>query len=179
MNYLSYMILSGYYEEHELLSWYEQGDISALQYIEHHSPGMTDRFKKWCHQHASMEDEETAMDFLDEYNGLFLDTEEQSSEKSNSMDYGMFEKWRKDTQFLYELSSSRAALHITLWRYRNPTSLDRHCCPGALNVSMEDIEKWWNVVDFLNYENNGHFQPIRLDVNALGMAIKQICLQYI
>ena len=48
-----------------------------------------------------------------------------------------------------------------------------------MNVSMEDIEKWWNVVDFLNYENNGHFQPIRLDVNALGMAIKQICLQYI
>lgn len=57
------MILSGYYEEHELLSWYEQGDISALQYIEHHSPGMGDRFKKWCHQHASMEDEAAAMDF--------------------------------------------------------------------------------------------------------------------
>lgn len=57
------MILSGYYEEHELLSWYEQGDISALQYIEHHSPGMGDKFKKWCHQHACMEDEEAAMDF--------------------------------------------------------------------------------------------------------------------
>lgn len=63
MNYLSYMILSGYYEEHELLSWYEQGDISALQYIEHHSPGMSDRFKEWCHRHACTEDEAAAMDF--------------------------------------------------------------------------------------------------------------------
>lgn len=173
------MILSGYYEEHVLLSLYEQGNISALHYIEHHSPGMGDRFKKWCHQHASKEDEEAAMDFLDEYNGLFLDSEELSSEKSNSIDNGMFEKWRKDTQFLNELSSSQAALYITLWRYRNPTSFDRHCCAVALNVSIEDIDKWWNVADFLNFENNSHFQPIRLDENALGMAIKQICRQYI
>lgn len=173
------MILSGYYEEHELLSWYEQGDISALQYIEHHSPGMGDRFKKWCHQHASMEDEAAAMDFLDEYNGLFLDSEELSTEKSNSIDNEMFENWRKDTQLLNDLCSSHAALHISLWRYRNPISHDKHCCAGVLNVSMEDIEKWWNVVDFLNFENNGHFQPIRLDENTLDKAIKQICQQYI
>ena len=179
MNYLSYMILSGYYEEHELLSWYEQGDISALQYIEHHSPGMSDRFKEWCHRHASMEDEAAAMDFLDEYNGLFLDSEELSTEKSNSIDNEMFENWRKDTQLLNDLCSSHAALHISLWRYRNPTSHDKHCCAGVLNVSMEDIEKWWNVVDFLNFENNGHFQPIRLDENTLDKAIKQICQQYI
>lgn len=171
------MILSGYYEEHELLSWYEQGDISALQYIEHHSPGMGDRFKKWCHQHASMEDEAAAMDFLDEYNGLFLDSEELSTEKSNSIDNEMFENWRKDTQLLNDLCSSHAALHISLWRYRNPTSLDRHSCAAELNVPMEDIEKWWNVVDFLNFENNGHFQPIRLDENALGMAIFYLCTQ--
>lgn len=173
------MILSGYYEEHELLSWYEQGDISALQYIEHHSPGMGDRFKKWCHQHASMEDEAAAMDFLDEYNGLFLDSEELSTEKSNSIDNEMFENWRKDTQLLNDLCSSHAALHISLWRYRNPISHDKHCCAGVLNVSMEDIEKWWNVVDFLNFENNGQFQPIRLDENTLDKAIKQICQQYI
>lgn len=179
MNYLSYMILSGYYEEHELLSWYEQGDISALHYIEHHSPGMGDRFKKWCHQHACIEDEEAAMDFLDEYNGLFLDSEDLSSKKSVSIDNGMLENWRKDTQFLNELSSSRSAILITLWRYRNPTSLDKHSCTVALNVSVEDIEKWWNVADFLNFENNGHFQPIRLDEKALGMAIKQICQQYV
>lgn len=179
MNYLSDMILSGYYEEHELLSWYEQGDISALHYIEHHSPGMGDRFKKWCHQHASMEDEAAAMDFLDEYNGLFLDTEEQATEKSKGVDNGMFEEWRKDAQLLNDLCSSHAALHISLWRYKNPISHDKHCCAGVLNVSMEDIEKWWNVVDFLNFENNGHFQPIRLDENTLGKAIKQICQQYI
>lgn len=77
------------------------------------------------------------------------------------------------------LCSSHAALHISLWRYRNPTSHDKHCCAGVLNVSMEDIEKWWNVVDFLNFENNGHFQPIRLDENTLDKAIKQICQQYI
>lgn len=128
---------------------------------------------------TNMENEAAAMDFLDEYNGLFLDSEELSTEKSNSINNGMFENWRKDTLFLNELSSSHAALHITLWRYRNPTSLDRHCCAVALNVSMEDIEKWWNVVDFLNCENNGHFQPIRLDEKTLGTAIKQICQQYI
>lgn len=31
------MILSGFQEEHQLLDWYEQDTISALQYIEHHS----------------------------------------------------------------------------------------------------------------------------------------------
>lgn len=58
------MILSGYYEEHELLSWYEQGDISALQYIEHHSRGMSDRFKEWCHRHACTVDEEASQGFF-------------------------------------------------------------------------------------------------------------------
>ena len=33
------MILSGFQEEHQLLDWYEQDTISALQYIEHHSIG--------------------------------------------------------------------------------------------------------------------------------------------
>ena len=54
------MILSGFQEEHQLLDWYEQDSISALQYIEHHSIGMINRFKKWCQESGSSEDEESA-----------------------------------------------------------------------------------------------------------------------
>ena len=68
------MILSGFQEEQQLLEWYEEDTITALQYIEHHSLGMIERFKLWCQQEGKSEDEETAKDFLDEYNGLFLDT---------------------------------------------------------------------------------------------------------
>ena len=57
------MILSGFQEEHQLLDWYEQDSISALQYIEHHSIGMINRFKKWCQESGSSEDEESAKDF--------------------------------------------------------------------------------------------------------------------
>ncbi len=65
------MILSGFQEEHQLLDWYEQDTIAALQYIEHHSIGMINRFKKWCQESGSSEDEESAKDFLDEYNEFF------------------------------------------------------------------------------------------------------------
>lgn len=68
------MILNGYQKEQKLLEWYEEDTITALQYIEHHSQGMIDRFKLWCQDEGKSEDEDTAKDFLDEYNGLFLDT---------------------------------------------------------------------------------------------------------
>ena len=83
------MILSGFQEEHQLLDWYEQDSISALHYIEHHSIGMINRFKKWCQESGSGEDEESAKDFLDEYNGLFLDTVVSKNENLTAADTSM------------------------------------------------------------------------------------------
>ena len=94
------MILSGFQEEHQLLDWYEQDSISALQYIEHHSIGMINRFKKWCQESGSSEDEESAKDFLDEYNGLFLDTVVSKNENSTAADTSMFHQWCENSEFL-------------------------------------------------------------------------------
>ena len=135
------MILSGFQEEHQLLDWYEQDSISALQYIEHHSIGMINRFKKWCQESGSSEDEESAKDFLDEYNGLFLDTVVSKNENSTAADTSMFHQWCENSEFLDELYSSKPALHVTLWRYQNPCSTDKQKCAHDLDVSTGDIEK--------------------------------------
>lgn len=173
------MILSGFQEEHQLLDWYEQDSISALQYIEHHSIGMINRFKKWCQESGSSEDEESAKDFLDEYNGLFLDTVVSKNENSTTADTSMFHQWCENTEFLDELYSSKPVLHVTLWRYQNPCSTDKLKCAQDLNISAGDIEKWWPVVDFLNFEHGGNFQPVRLDEESISMAILHVCQLHI
>lgn len=86
------------------------------------SIGMINRFKKWCQESGSSEDEESAKDFLDEYNGLFLDTVVSKNENSTAADTSMFHQWCENSEFLDELYSSKPALHVTLWRYQNPCS---------------------------------------------------------
>ena len=169
------MILSGFQEEQQLLEWYEEDTITALQYIEHHSLGMIDRFKLWCQQEGKSEDEETARDFLDEYNGLFLDTLTVTKKQDGTSDTLDFSDWQANKSLLNELFESQEAIRITLWRYKNPLSLDKDTCASEVRVSHDDIHKWWMVVDFLNYAHHGSFSPIRLDEDAVGEAIWDVC----
>ena len=169
------MILSGFQEEQQLLEWYEEDTITALQYIEHHSLGMIDRFKLWCQQEGKSEDEETARDFLDEYNGLFLDTLTVTKKQDETSDILDFSDWQANKPLLNELFESQEAICITLWRYKNPLSLDKDTCASEVGVSQDDIHKWWMVVDFLNYAHHGSYSPIRLDEDAVGEAIWDVC----
>lgn len=169
------MILSGFQEEQQLLDWYEEDAITALQYIEHHSMGMIDRFKLWCQLEGKSEDEDTARDFLDEYNGLFLDTLQVSEKLDGNTENFDFSDRQANKPLLNELFESQEAIRITLWRYKNPLSLDKDTCASEANVSKDDIHKWWMVVDFLNYAHHGSFCPIRLDEDAVGEAIWDVC----
>ena len=169
------MILSGFQEEQQLLEWYEEDTINALQYIEHHSLGMIDRFKLWCQHEGKSEDEDTAKDFLDEYNGLFLDTLQVSEKLDDNAENFDFSDWQTNKPLLNELFESKEAVSIALWRYKNPLSLDKDTCASEAHVSKDDIHKWWMVVDFLNYAHHGTFSPIRLDEEAVGEAIWDVC----
>ena len=163
------MILSGFQEEQQLLEWYEEDTITALQYIEHHSLGMIERFKLWCQQEGKSED------FLDEYNGLFLDTLQVSEKLDDNAENFDFSDWQTNKPLLNELFESKEAVSIALWRYKNPLSLDKDTCASEAHVSKDDIHKWWMVVDFLNYAHHGTFSPIRLDEEAVGEAIWDVC----
>lgn len=169
------MILSGFKEEQQLQEWYEDDAITALQYIEHHSLGMIDRFQQWCKNEGKSEDEDTAKDFLDEYNGLFLDTLLVSEKLNDTSELVDFSSWQADKPLLNELFESKEAIRIILWRYKNPLSLDKDTCATEACVSKDDIHKWWMVVDFLNFAHHGAFTPIRLDEDAVGEAIWDIC----
>lgn len=101
------------------------------------------------------------------------------NENSTAADTSMFHQWCENSDFLDELYSSKPALHVTLWRYQNPCSTDKQKCAHDLDVSTGEIEKWWSVVDFLNFEHGGNYQPIRLDEESISMAILYVCQLHI
>ena len=173
------MILSGFKQEQQLIDWYEEGAITALQYIEHHSPEMVQRFMVWCKEAACSEGEDAAQDFLDEYNGLFLDTVvSKNAEVSESHDE-LFVKWCEDKAFLDKLFQSKEATQVALWRYKNPCSLDKEKCALLLGITLNDAQLWWPIVEFLDFAHGGKFHPVKLSEEAISNALLYVCHSYI
>lgn len=108
-----------------------------------------------------------------------MDTVVSKNENSTTADTSLFHQWCENSEFLDELYSSKPALHVTLWRYQNPCSTNKLKCAHDLDVSIGEIEKWWSVVDFLNFEHGGNYQPVRLDEESISMAILYVCQLHI
>lgn len=59
------MELKGFYESELLDEWLNEGEIDALEYINHHSEDLKEDFTAYCQEHDLPIDKDAAAEFID------------------------------------------------------------------------------------------------------------------
>lgn len=157
-------------DEQELLDTYISGQYPAKEVIALLSDEVKERYKEYCSEHNLQDTDEAAAAFMDWWYAEDSDREPTSDELLEEEDTAngedasesipdVFSEWNKDKERINELSISGSARNILLWRWKNPAETDKQKCANEVNVSIEDVEKWWNIPDWVNGYVGGHFHP--------------------
>ena len=156
-------------DEQEILETYTSGQYQAKEIIGLLSDEVKERYKEYCSEHNQQDSEDAAVAFIDWWyaedsdreptSDELLEEEDTTKEGSSEKNSNVFSEWNKDAERINELSISGSARNILLWRWKNPAETDKQKCAKEINVSIEDVEKWWNIPDWVNGYVGGHFHP--------------------
>jgi len=162
-------VVDKFSDEQKILDSYINGVFSAKDIIsELLSDEVKERYKEYCSEHNLQDTEEGAAAFMDWWYSEDNDREPTSDEllddettedSSPGKISDVFSEWNKDAKRINELSISESARNILLWRWKNPAETNKQKCAKEINVSIEDVEKWWNTPDWVNGYIGGHFHP--------------------
>ena len=150
------MVIDGFVEEDVLNQKYADGDISARDYVKHHSQEMLDDYNRFLKNNGLQDNEGSADAFLSGEKGMddveLIDADDAEEdgggeEKPTSVD--VFNEWTRNNLKLEMLLGSDDAAKVTLWRYGNPNSSDEHLCAEQCGVDDSEVHEWWNTIDFI------------------------------
>lgn len=157
------MILEGNnYDLDTLLVYYYDDAISASQVILHCSDNMLQDYRNYCSRRNLEDTEETARQFLDWWQDEERETEEEDMMdikelppfEGDGVDTKALGSWLKDYSIRQGLTYSKEPAIVCDWRYRNPMSSDKNQCASDTKLSLQVVEKWWLVPDFINHIAN-------------------------
>lgn len=175
-------------DEQDLLDAYVNGDFTAEECVESLVPEeVRSHYGEFCSQRNLQRNEASARLFLDWWYSEdsdrepieeeMLDEEKASSDVSLQESANVFDKW--DTLKTSQLATSENAADVTLWRWKNPMVTNKQECANATSVPMEEVEKWWNVVDWINGYVGGHFHPQQMSKKELRHFLLDACTKSI
>ena len=154
-------------DEQEMLDAYINGEYTAKEIVSVFLPDdVKEQYNIYCSEKNLQDTEETAAAFLGWWYEEDSDREPTAAEIISNGYQDVFSEWNKDITKIAELSSSESARDVTLWRWKNPTIIDKQKCASELGVPIADVEKWWCTPDWINGYVGGHFHPTNLrDMN--------------
>lgn len=172
-------------DEEEMLSVYMNDSSQAEEIVKSLAPQyIQEEYKTYCLRHNQHEDNGSAVAFLewwfDEDNDRqpmedeLLDEPIVSSSQSTD-ERSIFNEWNNDEMILLQLPTSDHAAMTTLWRWENPMSKDKEKCSLETDIPIDEIEKWWNAVDWINGYVGGHFHPNNMTKAKLKAFLLEAC----
>lgn len=150
------MELNGFIGEEKISELFFSHKITDQQYVKHHSLEMLDAYNNYLQDNGLEDCEESASKYLDEDDCVaMLEMEEENEMEEetpaisqNSIE--IYENWKQDVEMTNSLlADNTAAAKIALWRYKNPTSEDKHLCAEETATDDATVEKWWLAIDFI------------------------------
>ena len=151
-----YMELNGFIGEEKINEFYFSHQITDQQYVKHHSQEMLDAYNSYLQDHGLEDSEESASRYLDEDDSvamLEMEEENEMEEETPAISQSsieVYENWKQDVEMTNSLlADNTTAAKIALWRYKNPTSEDKHLCAEETDTDDATVEKWWLAIDFI------------------------------
>lgn len=150
------MVIDGFVEEDVLNQKYADGDISAVDYVKHHSQEMLNDYNRFLENNDLQDNEESADAFLSGEWGAddaeLTDSdgiEEYGSGEEKPTPVDVFNEWTRNNLKLEMLLGCDDAAKVTLWRYGNPNSNDERLCAEQCGVDDGEVHEWWDTIDFI------------------------------
>lgn len=151
------MELNGFIGEEKINEFYFSHQITDLQYVKHHSLEMLDAYNSYLQDHGLEDSEESASRYLDEDDSVAMlemeeenEMEEEATPAISQSSIEVYENWKQDVEMTNSLlADNTTAAKIALWRYKNPTSEDKHLCVEETATDDATVEKWWLAIDFI------------------------------
>ena len=152
-----YMELNGFIGEEEINKFFFSHQITDQQYVKHHSQEMLDAYNSYLQDNALEDSEESASRYLDEDDSVAMlemeeenEMEEEATPAISQSSIEVYENWKQDVEMTNSLlADNTTAAKIALWRYKNPTSDDKHLCAEETETDDATVEKWWLAIDFI------------------------------
>mgnify|MGYP006334760707 FL=1 len=152
-----YMELNGFIGEEKINEFYFSHQITDQQYVKHHSQEMLDAYNSYLQDHGLEDSEESASRYLDEDDCVAMlemeeenEMEEEATPAISQSSIEVYENWKQDVEMTNSLlADNTTAAKIALWRYKNPTSEDKHLCAEETATDDATVEKWWLTIDFI------------------------------
>ena len=148
------MELNGFIGEEKINDLFFSHQITDQQYVKHHSQEMLDAYNGYLQDNGLEDSEESAAKYLDEDDSvamLEMEEENEMEEETPAISQSsieVYEKWKQDVEMTNSLlADNTTAAKIALWRYKNPTSDDKHLCAEETETDDATVEKWWLAID--------------------------------
>lgn len=172
------------------LALYTNGEITAQELVtEQASSDMLEQYKSFLTLHGLNEGNAAAEKFIEWWFGEYGDSDltndgfSNKNEKDSSLQTtnskNIYNEWNRNGLLLSQLSTSDNAATVTLWRWRKPDDEDKEKCALETDIDLQEIEKWWNTIDWLNEYVGGHFHPLNLNKAELKDFIFEACNEVI
>lgn len=150
------MVNNVFIDEDELNRKYTEREISALDYVKHHSQEMLDDYNRYLDINGLEDNEESAESFLSDdedeviVNVPLEDADVEVGESTvNPTSIDIFKKWTRNNLRLEMLLGSDDAVNVSLWRYNNPDSISISLCAEQCNIDETEVKEWWHTIDFV------------------------------
>lgn len=177
------MELNGYIDEDRLDELFLDKKISCADYVKHHSPDMLQAYRAFLRDNELQDTEASASKFLDSENMSmaqeYEENELQDVDAGKDESVAVYDDWMQDKKRLDALvMDNEVAAKVTLWRYQNPGSSEMQLCASHVGEEMDEVEKWWQTIDFINGSlGGGHFRLIEVSLDNVKTVISDAVLQ--
>lgn len=150
------MVNNVFIDEDELNRKYTEREISALDYVKHHSQEMLDDYNRYLDINGLEDNEESAESFLSDDEDIEIvnvpleDADVEVGESTvNPTSIDIFKEWTKNNLRLEMLLGSDDAVNVSLWRYNNPDNSSMSLCAEQCNIDETEVKEWWYTIDFV------------------------------